>query len=509
MGYTDSLLQSNSTQIIVGSNAIEHAINLVDESYALKGKRVLIVTGWNAARIDPLLWELEPRGFTIDIESISDQPSPDDIGRVLNTAMTRAVNIIIAMGCGGAIDTAKIVTSILRQQHSPSHETIPWLSEFRMRFEQDEIEFNATDLLLAVIPLLPCIGLETNSHSAARNQLRIPYKHFYTADYVSAPAPDVCIVQPNMLYRLPMTLLHDRLIVLFTLALEQLLTSTSFADNHRAWEALRILAPIVDKSIQSARHRLLQWTESPADFEDLTMNDMDPNHYSQYSKRYGAGLDERDIEEAGIASIALSSCFAGVNPVHLVADALLASTDTLAKHSFVSAQLALHYLHELHQFAFDEDASADRAVFRSKLTGVHHLLLASANVSDLALFAEHIRISYSNLQRIQDNSTAPLRTLPVAHWMDEDYDELKSLLSDKCGASPMVQLSLGALRNIVQGTRLDEASIMRYSREEPWESSYVMVEEDLSNEEKDELKEVDVDDVDRFRRRLRDLRSRD
>lgn len=49
--------------------------------------RALIVTGWNQARADPIVWELLPRGFDIKWHSVSAEPSLTDVanGKFLNT----------------------------------------------------------------------------------------------------------------------------------------------------------------------------------------------------------------------------------------------------------------------------------------------------------------------------------------------------------------------------------------------------------------------------------------
>ena len=69
LGFSSSLSSQGfrlNTQIIFGSNAIEHGVNLIEE----RTQKVLLVSGWNGARLDPILWELEPRGFKLDLCSV-------------------------------------------------------------------------------------------------------------------------------------------------------------------------------------------------------------------------------------------------------------------------------------------------------------------------------------------------------------------------------------------------------------------------------------------------------
>lgn len=39
----------------------------------------MIVTGWNQARADPVVWELLPRGFELKWHSVSAEPSLSDV----------------------------------------------------------------------------------------------------------------------------------------------------------------------------------------------------------------------------------------------------------------------------------------------------------------------------------------------------------------------------------------------------------------------------------------------
>lgn len=39
----------------------------------------MIVTGWNQARADPVVWELLPRGFDLQWHSVSAEPSLSDV----------------------------------------------------------------------------------------------------------------------------------------------------------------------------------------------------------------------------------------------------------------------------------------------------------------------------------------------------------------------------------------------------------------------------------------------
>lgn len=43
--------------------------------------RAMIVTGWNQARADPVVWELLPRGFDLKWHSVKAEPSLSDVAK--------------------------------------------------------------------------------------------------------------------------------------------------------------------------------------------------------------------------------------------------------------------------------------------------------------------------------------------------------------------------------------------------------------------------------------------
>ena len=51
----------------------------------------LIVTGWNQARADPVVWELLPRGFDLAWHSVSTEPSLTDVAEGKKAVMVLAV----------------------------------------------------------------------------------------------------------------------------------------------------------------------------------------------------------------------------------------------------------------------------------------------------------------------------------------------------------------------------------------------------------------------------------
>lgn len=262
MGYLKTLPSTlpcddsnKGTIILHGSNAVEHVINLLDESprYACN-RRVLVVCGWNPARIDPLMWELEPREYFIHVETISGTSSSDDVGTLVNAILTNAIDMVIAMGSSTVIDVAKTAVTIVRgQTRQTRNDHILWMNSFGKVFNEDEIQV-AVDIPLIVVPITPCTAAHFNSIACIHSLVHTPtmpiLQKIAFKDYVDTVVPDMCVLQANLLYNLPMALLHDKLVCLFAAALDLVLLSSEFTANIIGWTCLKQITPILLKSIQ-------------------------------------------------------------------------------------------------------------------------------------------------------------------------------------------------------------------------------------------------------------------
>ena len=98
------------THVVFGTNAMEHGVNLLEEI----SREALVVHGWNAARLDTLLWELEPRGFQLDFLSIS-SPTPtfEDVADIVHALESSKMRIVIAVGGGCIIDAVKLAATVM------------------------------------------------------------------------------------------------------------------------------------------------------------------------------------------------------------------------------------------------------------------------------------------------------------------------------------------------------------------------------------------------------------
>ena len=242
LGFSSSLSNKGfrlDTQVIFGSNAIEHGINLLEE----RTQNILLVSGWNGARSDPLLWELEPRGFTLSVCNVSEEPTCETLHEVIAAALQCNCGAIIAMGCGSVIDTAKLATMLINTvdnsgrlaEMSPADLETYLLSNNVMGHSQAIIEQR---VFLVTVPALPSMGAELSDVVALRkirerdtdgsNKFSTLSSHRLGSElcktYVNAVCPDLSLVQPSLTYRAPMEMVHDRLIALIATSIDIILS---------------------------------------------------------------------------------------------------------------------------------------------------------------------------------------------------------------------------------------------------------------------------------------------
>lgn len=253
LGFSSSLQRKAfalPTQVIFGSNAIEHGINLIEE----RTKNVLLVSGWNSARLDPVLWEMEPRGFAFETCCVKDEPTICAVHSVVAAALASNCGAIIAMGCGSVIDTAKMATMLIN-----SHKDAQSLAEMTAdqlgtllssKSTSNNTESLLDAVLLVTIPALPSMGAELSAVAALRHdyettqslesndastgvflsdQLSTPQQQpqrsrRVSKSYVNTRSPDLCLIQPSLTYRAPMELVHDRLLGLISTSIDIILS---------------------------------------------------------------------------------------------------------------------------------------------------------------------------------------------------------------------------------------------------------------------------------------------
>ena len=248
LGFSDTIGKKRTyqlpTHVIFGSNALEHGINLLEE----QSKRVLVVSGWNQAHLDPIMWEMEPRGFQVNTVSIPVEPSALEVLTVIKAAIDHQSDTVIGMGGGSVLDTVKMAVTLLNHVESDRLMTMSAtdVETFLLHSLTSVNQTIKQVTTLVTIPSLPSTGVEL-SHVAALRSL-IPSS--MGKKYVTVDAPKVCLIQPGLSRHASMEVMNDRIVVLIATAIDVILQDPGFLPEMLAWDALRQLMPLLDQALE-------------------------------------------------------------------------------------------------------------------------------------------------------------------------------------------------------------------------------------------------------------------
>ena len=80
------------------------------------GRRALVVTGATPARADWLVAELRAGGVDVCVESVTGEPALTDVERALARGRAERRDVVIGIGGGSALDTAKAVAALMTSE---------------------------------------------------------------------------------------------------------------------------------------------------------------------------------------------------------------------------------------------------------------------------------------------------------------------------------------------------------------------------------------------------------
>lgn len=95
-------------RIVFGPGALREAVPAVSSM----GKRVLLITGASLVRAQPLLEGLEAEKVDTAIFQVEGEPTTERVSRGLEAARSHGSEIIIGIGGGSALDTAKAIAAL-------------------------------------------------------------------------------------------------------------------------------------------------------------------------------------------------------------------------------------------------------------------------------------------------------------------------------------------------------------------------------------------------------------
>lgn len=233
----------------------------------------------------------------------------------------------------------------------------------------------------------------------------------------------------------------------------------------------------------------------------MTINDMDERYYSQYFRRYGQNITEREIEELSMVSAVLSPLRKKPTPLQILSDCVCVSAGRPMMYSFVAAQIFVSFMSELLNACNRSESSVSFTVIRNKLSAVSDSLNAGSNrsVIDIEHLISALADSYRHLDFVQDNTTTSSRRIPAP--LSETASENLTQTVSSFSAFPkwLYPVIVPTIISVYNGNIPTSASRMEV------ETKSRAVASDLPEEELDET-DHDVDDdgeIERFKEKVR------
>eukprot|EP00968_Pinguiococcus_pyrenoidosus_P005371 scaffold343_cov245-Pinguiococcus_pyrenoidosus.AAC.39 len=276
------------TKVLFGLNALEVAMLEAGRM----GQQMLVLTGWNPARADPLFWELEPRGVNVTVMQVPCEPSVDDAAHLAAevAGLAAGPDVIVSYGSGSVHDMAKVVAAVIGTDEPEA------AGEQVYAMVKAAKEGRPFELQTAPIPLFTVagnagVGSEVNSlahlvddsFEECDDVLRVALGS--PDGYVPLPAPYAAIVEPRLLMSSPPVESMQGALASFWACVEGYLHGPGFFQEY-----------LCLNGVKRSTRALCRWTakELPGQFEDP----FDPAD----SRRPFGGSKER--EDAAFASIA-------------------------------------------------------------------------------------------------------------------------------------------------------------------------------------------------------------
>ena len=186
MGLVMRFEFATASRIIFGRGTVKEVAPLASEM----GNYALLVTGRNVERAIPLLESLNKTGMKTFIFSVSGEPTIKLIIEGVQTARQNACEVVIGMGGGSAIDTAKAMAVMLTNSGDI----------------MDYLEVIGQGKILTYAPA-PCIAIPTTAGTGAevtRNSVLTSPEHKVKVSLRSPMMlPCLAVVDPELTYSMP------------------------------------------------------------------------------------------------------------------------------------------------------------------------------------------------------------------------------------------------------------------------------------------------------------------
>ena len=180
---------ATASRIIFGQGTVKEVAPMASKM----GNCALLVTGRNVERAGPLSGSLKNAGMKIVTFSVSDEPTIELTIEGVELARQNASDIVIGMGGGSVIDTAKAIAALLTNSGDIT----------------DYLEVIGRGKPLSC-PSAPCIAIPTTAGTGAevtKNAVLTSHEHKVKVSLRSPTMlPDLAIVDPELTYSMPPSL---------------------------------------------------------------------------------------------------------------------------------------------------------------------------------------------------------------------------------------------------------------------------------------------------------------
>ncbi len=177
---------ATASRIIFGQGTVKEVAPLASEM----GNCALLVTGRDVERASPLLESLNKAAMKTFIFSVPGEPTVNLVIEGVQTARQNACDVVIGMGGGSAIDTAKAIAALLTNSGDI----------------MDYLEVIGRGKILTRAPA-PCIAIPTTAGTGAevtRNSVLSSPEHKVKVSLRSPMMlPDLAVVDPELTYSMP------------------------------------------------------------------------------------------------------------------------------------------------------------------------------------------------------------------------------------------------------------------------------------------------------------------
>ena len=177
---------ATASRIVFGQGTVKEVAPMASEM----GNHAMLVTGRNIERAIPLLESLNKSGMKTFIFSVSEEPTTKLVIEGVQIARQNASEVVIGMGGGSAIDTAKAIAAMLNNSGD--------IMDYLEVIGQGKILTNAP---------APCIAIPTTAGTGAevtRNSVLTSLEHKVKVSLRSPMMlPDLAVVDPELTYSMP------------------------------------------------------------------------------------------------------------------------------------------------------------------------------------------------------------------------------------------------------------------------------------------------------------------